>query len=243
MCIRDSYVVTEYGAAELRGKTVSERALALINVAHPKFREGLLEYAKSYGYIKLDQPSTPYSGLPYPGRYETTGFFENKAVLFRPVKPTDEEMMKELFYSFSERTIYQRFMAPKKRLPQDELKKFVNIDYSNRMAIGAFIKEADRCRMVGLAGYDLDRTTNTAEISLVVLDEWQNRGIGTFMMEKLIDVGRDRGITAFTAEVMVDNATMRDILYRSGLEVKTTLVDDVYMMRMGLHPSALKKAT
>ena len=64
--------------------------------------------------------------------------------------------------------------------------------------------------------------------------QWQGKGIGTFMMERLIAIGRDRGIKVFTAEVMTSNAKMLDIFYRTGLEVKTTLVEDTYMVRIDL---------
>ncbi|MEM2943659.1 MAG: GNAT family N-acetyltransferase [Methanomassiliicoccales archaeon] len=228
------YVVTEYGVAELHGKSIMQRALALINIAHPKFRKELLAAAKFHRYLFLDQSEVPYQGMPYPAEYETYKSFGDVQVFFRPIKPTDEGMMKDLFYSFSEETVYQRFMGPKLAMPHRELQHFVNIDYDTRMAIVAVIREKERTEIIGVGRYGLDKKTNTAEVALVVRDDWQNRGIGSFLMNMLIRIGRERGIKAFTAEVFADNRRMLNLFYKTGLKVETRCEGDTYFVYMPL---------
>lgn len=226
------YVVTEYGVAELHGKSIMQRALAMINIAHPKFREELLAAAKFHHYVFLDQSEVPYRGLPYPQEYETYKTFDGVQIFFRPIKPTDEEMMKELFYSFSEETIYQRFMGPKMAMPHRELQHFVNLDYDTRMAIVAIVREKERTKIIGVGRYSLDKTTNIAEVAFVVHDDWQNKGIGTFLMNMLIRIGRDRGIKAFTAEILAENKRMLNLFYKTGLKVETRFEGNTYIVYM-----------
>lgn len=227
------YVVTEYGVAELHGKSIMQRALAMINIAHPRFREELLAAAKFLRYVFLDQSDIPYRGLPYPQEYETYRTFDGTQVFFRPIKPTDEEPLKDMFYSLSDRSIYLRFMGPKIRMPHRELQPLANIDYDTRMAIVGVIREKERIKAIAVGRYALDKKTNDAEVAFIVSDEWQNKGIGTFLLSYLIRIGKERGIKTFTAEVLGENRPMLDVFYQSGVRVETTVEEGTY--RLVLH--------
>ena len=230
------FVVTEYGIAELHGKSIMQRALALISVAHPKFREGLLARAKSMRYIYQDQLENAFRGSQYPEQYEAVVDHKGVNVYYRPAKPTDEPMLRDLFYSFSEDNIYQRYMGTIKSMPHREIQKVVDIDYDERMTILALVKVKDKFKAVGVATYDLDRPRNEAEAAFMVSDKYQGKGIGSQMMELLIKVGRDKGIKAFTAELLSENFRMLDIFYRTGLKTETRLVEDTYLVKMDLWP-------
>ncbi|MBM4237859.1 MAG: GNAT family N-acetyltransferase, partial [Euryarchaeota archaeon] len=228
------YVVTEFGVADLHGKSIMQRALAMIDIAHPKFREELMASAKLHRYVFLDQSELPYRGLPYPQQYETYRTIDGVQVFFRPIKPTDEEMMKDLFYSFSEQSIYQRFMGPKMAMPHRELQHFVNVDYDAKIAIVAIVREKERSRIIAVGRYDLDKRTNVAEVAFAVHDDWQNKRIGTALMEILVRIGRERGIKAFTAEVLAENRPMLNLFHHSGLEVETKYEGNTYLLHMPL---------
>ncbi|HOO04812.1 MAG TPA: acetyl-CoA hydrolase/transferase C-terminal domain-containing protein, partial [Methanomassiliicoccales archaeon] len=125
------FVVTEFGVADLRGKSIMERALALIGIAHPRFRAELLMHAKSLHYVYQDQMEAGYVGV-YPEQYETVKVIADREMYFRPAKPTDEPLLKEMFYSLSKDTVYNRFMGLKRSMPHRELQRIVNIDYDTR---------------------------------------------------------------------------------------------------------------
>ena len=94
------YVVTEFGVANLHGKTLRERALSLINIAHPRFREQLLAQAKQIRYVYDDQIISSPVGQFYPEEWERYQVFDSDLeVLFRPIKPPDERPLQEFFYS------------------------------------------------------------------------------------------------------------------------------------------------
>jgi acetyltransferase len=121
-------------------------------------------------------------------------------------------------------------MGLKRSMPHRELQRIVNIDYDTRMTICGFVNEGGVWSMNAFAMYDLDKKSNLAEISFAVGDRWQNKRIGTMLMEMMIGIARDRKIKAFTAELLTENMRMLDLFYRTGLKVETRLVEDTYLV-------------
>ncbi|MCG7844875.1 MAG: GNAT family N-acetyltransferase [Methanomassiliicoccales archaeon] len=227
------FVVTEYGVADLRGRSIMERAMALIGISHPRFRAELLMHAKSLHYVYQDQTEAGYVGV-YPEQYEIIKVVADQEMYFRPAKPADEPMLKDMFYSFSQETVYKRFMGLKRSMPHRELQRIVNIDYDTRMTVFGFVNEEGIWSISAFAMYDLDKKANTAEISFAVGDRWQNKRIGTLLMEMMIGIARERKIKAFTAELLTENMRMLDLFYRTGLKVETRLVEDTYLVTIDL---------
>lgn len=228
------YVVTEYGIAHLRGRTLANRSLELINVAHPSFRERLLDQAVALGYLPEDQSRRAYQGLPYPKELECNAVFGGQDMVVRPLKPTDEDLVKELFYSFSSKTLQQRFMTTRVIQPREERMSQVNIDYDMSMAFGVFIERGPNVELVAVCEYERDPKNSSAEVSFAVRDDWQGKGIGTYLVNLLVRIGKSRNIKTFTAEVLSTNVGMLNLFYRTGLDVEAKLEDDVYMVSFDL---------
>lgn len=222
------YVVTEYGVVYLHGKSIRERAIALINIAHPKFRQKLLNFSKIRCYVYADQV-LPKIGRPYPVELEIKKCFDqNIEVFFRPVKQTDEPLMKEFFYSFSDKSFYQRFFTHQVAMPHSKLQYLVNPDYDEEMAIAGLICKEGRDQIIAVGRYYLDRSTNTAEISFIVRDLYQNKGIGTFLLQQLIQTAKNRGINSFKGEILAENKIMMHVIHKCGYPVQSKLEDDCY---------------
>lgn len=229
------YVVTEYGIAHLRGKTLAARALEMISVAHPDHRAKLLDLAVAMGYLPEDQSKRSYLGAPYPSEFEFYRTFGDQKLFIRPVKPTDEDMAKELFYSFSSKTLQQRFMTTRQIQPRLERMGQVNIDYDLTMTFGVFREIShDISEMIAICGYERDPKNSSAEVSFVVKDDWQGKGLGSYMVDLLIKVGKSRNIKTFTAEVLATNVGMLNLFYRTGLDVNAKLEDDIYVISFSL---------
>ncbi len=226
------YVVTEYGIAYLHGKNVRERVLALINIAHPKFRAQLLKEAKDNLYIYGDQL------IPvgvYPSELETMATFKGEQIFFRPIKATDESMMQDFFYSLSDRSIYQRYFAPLRAMPHQTVQTMTTIDYEHEMAIVGVVRTEGRERVIAVGRYGLlGRESDLAEMAFTVRDDWQNIGIGTFLLRYLADIGRQRGVKAFTAEILESNGPMLAILNKADCPVECVYEDGVYIATMRL---------
>ncbi len=226
------YVVTEYGVAYLHGKNVRERALALISIAHPKFRAQLLKEAKANRYIYGDQLMPV--GI-YPCELETPVTFRGERIFFRPIKATDESMMQDFFYSLSERSIYQRYFSVLRAMPHQTVQTTTTIDYEQEMAIVGLVRKEGRERIIAVGRYGLLReSSDMAEMAFTVRDDWQNIGIGTFLLQYLAQIARQRDVGAFTAEILETNGPMISILNKADYPVEYTYDEGIYTVTMRL---------
>ncbi|MGD9962621.1 MAG: GNAT family N-acetyltransferase, partial [Thermoplasmata archaeon] len=226
------YVVTEYGAAYLHGRNIRERAMALINIAHPKFRNQLLEDAKKLHYIYDDQKLSPATTI-YPEEYESTMAVKDGTPLaVRPIKPTDEELLSDMFYDLSDQTIINRFFSMLKSMPHRKLQEFCVIDYQSEMSLVVLHGKRPKRKMVGLGSYHLNPSTKRAEIAFLVADAWQGRGIGTYLMQELVKIARVKRIRGLTAEVLRDNLAMIALMHKAGVPPKSTIVNGSYLFTM-----------
>ena len=225
------YVVTEWGAAYLHGKTIRERALALIHIAHPKFRAELLAAAKKMNWLPEDQPMPPEEGGIYPDQWETTEVFAGGLkVFFRPIMPTDEPLEKEFLYSLSEDSIAKRFFAPLKSFSRADILHWVNVDYQDEMAVIGLVEEEGREKMAAVGRYILSKSTNLAEVAYLVGDNYQGKGIGTYLLKQLVRIARANGIDGFVAEVLSENVAAQRLMYKMGYKVESELVDGDYRL-------------
>ena len=227
------YVVTEYGVAYLHGKSVQARALALISIAHPDFRVELLRAAIEAKYVRPELADVEGRIVVGPQELRTSLLLDDGTLInFRPIHPTDEPRMRDVFYALSQETIYYRFMAHMKRIPQKEIQNFTYIDHRNDVAIVGTLTEAHGEDIIAIGRYYLDPRTNRAEVAFIVRDPWQNRGIGTFLLEYLITIARRNGIAGFTAEVLYENKAMQAVLHKSGCKVRSRANNGVYSFEL-----------
>jgi len=225
------YIATEYGIVDLHGRNLRERALALIDIAHPDFRNELINYARKRNLVHMDQMPM-ISGKYYPEEFEETADFGDVDVFFRPIKPSDEDLEREFFYSLSDESVYYRFFNIVKAMPHEKLQPLVNIDYRDEMAITGFIGGPGEEKMIAIGRYKIDPADNLAEIAFLVRDDWQQRGIGTFLFKKMTDIAMKRGIGGFKAEVLAQNRKMMSVFHKSKFPVKTKLEDGAYYLEI-----------
>ena len=227
------YIVTEYGIAYLHGKNIRERAMELISIAHPKFRSELIQIAKKLNLIYKDQAFIPGKAGEYPKEMET--YRTTKAgleICLRPVKMTDEPLLKDLFYALSDNSMYRRFISRRKDMPHERLQEFVIIDYSREVGIVATVKQAEKEIIVGLGQYNLNNNTHTAEVAFVVRDDFQNKGIGNELLSYLTLLAKKQGLLGFTAEVLVENRPMYHLFEKMGFFMDQRTEDQVYDLKM-----------
>ena len=226
------YVVTEFGTAYLHGKNIQERAMALISIAHPSFRSELLKKAIEYGYVVPSLAEVEGKLLILPKELTTTMLLhDGTKVKYRPIHPTDMTKMRDLLYKLSEGTVYYRFGWNIKKFSQKQIQNFVYVDHRKEVVIVGTVPGAAEEEIIALSGYYLDEKTNRAEVALVVLDEWQNKGIGTFMLKYLAQIARKNGIRGFTAEIHVTNRKMQTVMHKLSGKVESSLDDLAFSMR------------
>ncbi|MHC4759444.1 MAG: GNAT family N-acetyltransferase, partial [Planctomycetota bacterium] len=223
------YVVTEYGIAYLHGKSIRERVLDLVNIAHPKFRNELLQAAKAQQYIYEDQIELSWGQVRYPEELEHYDTLrDGTEIFFRPIKPTDEPALAEMLYSLSETSVSKRYMTRTRSFSHKDVQQLTNIDYSNNLAIVGTVPGVSGEEIVAIAQYFLDQKTEAAEAAFIVQDEWQKKGMGTFLLDYITKVAIKHGVKRFHATVLPNNKPMLAIFYNSGFKVNTEFDGDVY---------------
>ncbi len=237
------YVVTEYGVAYLHGKTIRERALALINIAHPDFRGELLDFVRSKHYVQADEEVWRQIMNPYPLDTVEKRKFGEYELLIRPIRADDERKLQEFFYSHEPETIYQRYFHMKTKLGHEEAAMACSVDYHNRMAFAVFqpISEREAERIVAIGRYDLNHRTNIATCSFVVHEDFRGLGIGSYLVEKIMHYAKEQGIAGMQSEFLPTNQDALEIHRRLGHQIEWDEEDQVYRMTVNFearkHPA------
>jgi RimJ/RimL family protein N-acetyltransferase len=229
------YVVTEYGIAYLHGKSIRERVLSLINIAHPKFRNELLQAAKAQRYIPEDQIELSWENVRYPKELEHYDTLKDGTeIFFRPVKPTDEAALSDMLYSLSAASVKKRYFSHTKTFPHKDVQKITNIDYKNDLAIVGVVPGPSGEDIVAIAQYFLEPKTQVAEVAFIVQDEWQDMGMGSYLLNYIAEVAAQRGVKSFYATVLPVNKAMLNVFYNSGYKVNTEFDGDSYTITYDL---------
>jgi acyl-CoA hydrolase/RimJ/RimL family protein N-acetyltransferase len=227
------YVVTEYGIAYLHGKNIRERAMELISIAHPKFRKDLIQQAKALNLIYKDQAFIPGKVGEYPKELETYRTTKSGSeISLRPVKISDEPLLKDFFYALSENSMYRRFISRRWDMPHERLQEFVIIDYNKEVSIVATVKQDEKEIIVGLGQYIILPNAHSAEVAFVVRDQYQNKGIGSELLSYLTYLAKKQGLLGFMAEVLVENRPMLYLFEKMGFFIEKRLEGEVYELKM-----------
>jgi len=229
------YVVTEYGIAYLHAKNVRERAMDLIAIAHPDHRPWLIEEAKRLNLIYPDQAFVPGKAGIYPESLEIRRTTKSGLpILLRPVKITDEPLLKEFFHLLSDESLYSRFMTARKELSHRWLQDFSVIDYSKKMVILAVVEDGkgEGEMIVGIGQYGLTGETHMAEVAYVVRDDYHHRGVGGELLGYLTYLAKKQGLLGFVAEVLSTNIQIFRMFQKMGFVLEKVWEEDgVYEMR------------
>ena len=209
------YVITEYGIAYLFGKSIRERAIALIQIAHPQFRPTLLDEARRRGYVPPEQ--TMQNLRAYPVEEEkTVKLKDTRQVLLRPAAAHDADGIRDLFHDLPERDVYTRFFRRVKGMSDKDVQRLCNLNFENEVAFVAVAGPREAEDIVAQACYFIDPSTNLAETAFMVHPDWQGTGLGSALQQRMAEHAAGRGVRGFVAEIMASNDGMIQ-LARSGL--------------------------
>ena len=223
------WVVTEYGAVNLFGKSTQERALALISIAHPDFREKLLFEAKQLAMIGPERTLGESVRGIYPVRLEETLRIKGEKITLRPAKPVDERRLQEHFYHMEKKDIISRFFHAKKSFVRDDVEGMSQIDYIRNMTIVALVGEFGFDQVVGVGEYYLDPAKNMAEVAFSVSNDYQGMGLGRILIRKLAEAARENGISGLFAYTAQQNKKMISLFKTLPYRVTSTVGDDLLL--------------
>ncbi|MGD8308635.1 MAG: GNAT family N-acetyltransferase, partial [Chromatiales bacterium] len=167
----------------------------------------------------------PYAHMaihPYPSALEhRTQLADGTDLVIRPMRPEDAEMEREFVRELSPQSKYMRFMQSIKELTPEMLVRFTQPDYDREMALIAVVTLGGRRREVGVARYAINPDGESCEFALVVSDELHKRGIGSRLMERLMEAARERGLARMEGEVLAENRPMLNLCRELDFTIRT----------------------
>ncbi len=219
------YVVTEYGAVNLFGKSLQERVIAMITLAHPDFRETLFEEAKGQGLIGMERSLGEAVKAVYPVRLEETIEVNEEEIFIRPAKPVDERRIQEHYYTLPREDVVSRFFGQKTIFGRKDVELRSQIDYVNSMTLVAVVGEFGFGRIVGVAESMRLTNTNMAEVAFSISPDYQGKGLGKLFLHKLAEAARESGIAGLLAYTFPSNQAMINLFRTLPYKVKKQLED------------------
>lgn len=223
------YVVTEYGVANLVGQSIRQRALRLVEIAHPKFREALLAGARGQGWIPKSfgfSPKDIHSGKE--GIDSKKVEFGGVNYIMRPIHPSDLRSLQEFFYSQDAETIRMRYGHAKPDLDETSAYHLSSISQDKDLALGIFYRGHYREELRATGRFYLDPGSDgeSAEVSFLVHEKTRRWGMGNYLFGEMADIAKSRGINKFWASVLMENRKMANLFLKMGAEKKSYLGDD-----------------
>jgi acetyltransferase len=208
-------IVDESGAVAVDARIVIDSA------SQPLGQRG-----HAYGHLAI---------LPYPSRYEQVWPLRGGGeVTVRPIHPDDAQMLQRLVHELSPESRYFRFVSSLTELPPAMLAGFTLIDYDREMALVAVYKErtanaegdmVEAERIVGVSRYITNPDQSSCEFSLVVADDFNGKGLGSRLMDSIMNVARDKGLKEIEGLVLANNSGMLKLMRNLGFGVKTFAED------------------
>ncbi len=214
-------IVTEYGIAEMRRKSISQRVMELARIAHPKFRTGLIEEAKKRHYIFADQLPPTSQDLLFLDQYLYSFKLPNgRNIDFRPLLPSDEFESRHFYYSLQEDSIYYRFFNKRKVFSRDMLQKqWAQVDYRRNMTIIGLMQRGKRKQIVAIGSYAKADETS-AEVAFLVKEKLHGMGIGSYLLKILESIAKENNYKQFLATVLAENRKMIKVFQKKYPDAK-----------------------
>lgn len=171
-----------------------------------------------------------------PDGVETIELSGGESITIRPIRPDDAKLLQTSFAQMSSQTIYDRFMAYKKVLPDQEARYLASLDYDRHMALVATKAESDiEETIIGVARYFvLDKEPSCAEFAIVINDAYQRKGLGTHLMMRLMEYAQAHGIYTFLGFAHGENYRLLRFVQRIGVPTEHKLKDGLWEIRVQL---------
>lgn len=205
--------------------------MAMISIAHPKFRDELFDKAKEMGLLGPERTLTESIHGIYPVHLEEVITIDGEDVTIRPAKPVDERRIQEHFYNLDKDDVVSRFFHDKRSFVHDDVEGISLIDYVNDLTLVAVVGEIGFGQVVAIGECLHDHSNNTAEVAFSVSKTHQGKGLGKILLKKLSDAARENGITGLYAYTSPQNKGMINLFKSLPYQIKTVLDEDKLLLR------------
>lgn len=219
------FVASEYGMVNLFGKSLQERVIAMISIAHPEFREELFEASKERGLIGSERSLGEAVKAIYPVKLEEVIDLDGEKLTIRPSKPVDERRIQEHYYNLPKEDVLSRFFCQKSHFTRADVEVRSQTDYVNALSLVAVTGEFGFGKIVGVAESMRIRGSNMAEVAFSVSGELQGKGVGKLFLRKLAEAARESGLAGLMAFTSPGNQGMIRLFQTLPYKVRKKLED------------------
>ncbi|MDX2111169.1 MAG: GNAT family N-acetyltransferase [Verrucomicrobiota bacterium] len=231
--VQPEVVITEYGAAQLSGRTESERAAALIEVAAPGRRKSLWEHAcREHGLPRFWPVQWQRTAETEPCDVQRILLKDGNPYLCRPLRPSDSRLLREFFYSHTEETIRSRYGFQLRRMSLERALELTGVDQAHDVGLGLFSINASNQTIDAVGRYYLDIERNTGEVAFVTRESRRRLGLARHLLDVLIGIATRRGLKSLWAQVDRTNASMLRLFQSIGFVSRAT--EDIQTLRLNL---------
>jgi acetyltransferase len=169
----------------------------------------------------------------YPSQHERRlTLKDGREVFFRPIMPTDGNLLVDLYNKISPQNLYMRFLSHIQALPEDLLYHFTHVDYYRESALVAVVKEEGDDAIIGVARYAYDTEEDLTDLAVAVRDDWQHVGMGKALLDNIIAIGKEHGITRFVSMMDPRNSFIGQVLKRLGYNVTYSLRSGYFLVEI-----------
>ena len=164
------------------------------------------------------------SNVNYPAKYESwLTLKDGREIFLRPIMPTDEHLVIDLFNRLSSQSIYLRFLRQLHDLPCEMLYQFTHVNYNSEFALVGMTQEDDGDAIIAIARYGYTPQDNTTDLAIAVRDDWQHSGFGKSLLKRIVEIGKEHDIHQFSGMIDPQNRIIKQILLELGYDVNYTL--------------------
>lgn len=165
----------------------------------------------------------------YPAQYESNITLKDGSVVsLRPIKATDGYLLIDLVEKLSTNSKYLRFLRPIDSLPENLLYQLTHVNYRSGFALVGTISEDDKEQIIAVARYAYSSEDNNTELAVIVRDDWQHRGLGKSLLEKIVDIGKEHGISRYIALISPQNKIIITTLINLGYKVNCSMRSGIF---------------
>jgi acyl-CoA hydrolase/ribosomal protein S18 acetylase RimI-like enzyme len=225
-----SYVISEFGMVNLLGKNIEERAMAMISLAHPDFRDELFDSAQEAGLIDRNRTLSDSLFGVYPAGMEERREIDGQQVTFRPAKPVDDRLIQEHFYRMEAKDVQARFFGTRRSFFREDMEGMVQVDYVNNLSVVAVTGEVGFEKIIGLGGYALVQGA-VVEVAFSVSKEWQAKGIANVLLRKITEAAREKGFTDLVAYTKASNIGMIKLFKKLPYQTDMIIEDETVVLK------------
>ncbi len=226
------YIVTEFGIASLKGKSVRERALELIRVAHPKFREELLLKIRQRFWVPDYQKQYP-TDIPELGDVQIQKInLGNEEFYLRPLNPADERKLQEFFYSHTKESLRLRYNFVPQGMTREKSCDLVSVDQTKDIALTIVKQEGSKIIIEAVGRYYLYPEANACEAAFITRENQHGKGLAKRLLNEMINIAQQRGISKMFAMVKAENKPMLAVFEKNGFKrVKGEDIKEVELVK------------